>query len=147
MDGLDRAIVNRLQEGFPLCEEPYRAVAGELGLSEEELLRRLGRLLEAGVLTRFGPLYRADRMGGALTLAAMKVPEGEIERVAAILAAMPEVAHNYLREHVFNMWFVLAAEREEAIVQAIARIEAQTGCGVLNLPREREYFVELKLAA
>jgi len=147
MDALDRAIVNRLQEGFPVCDSPYLAVARELGIGEEELLARIARMLARGVLTRFGPLYRADRIGGAFTLAAMSVREDDIERVAAILNAMPEVGHNYLREHAFNIWFVLATERPEGIAQAISRIERETGYAVLNLPKEREYFVGLRLAA
>ena len=147
MDAVDRAIVNRLQGGFPICDSPYLAVARELGVREDQLLTRLARLLGTGVLTRFGPLYRADRMGGAFTLAAMSVPQRDIKRVAGILNAMPEVGHNYLREHEFNMWFVLATERPAEIAQAITRIERDTGYGVINLPRLREYFVDLRLAA
>jgi DNA-binding Lrp family transcriptional regulator len=55
MDALDRAIVNRLQDGFPVCERPYEVVAGQLGCDEDELLARLDRLLSDRVLTRFGP--------------------------------------------------------------------------------------------
>ena len=147
MDALDRAIVNRLQEGFPVCDSPYLVVAREFGVSEGELLIRVARMLGTGVLTRFGPLYRADRMGGAFTLAAISVPQGDIERVAGIVNAMPEVGHNYLREHAFNMWFVLATEHADDMDEVIARIELRTGYAVLNLPKEREYFVGLRLAA
>jgi hypothetical protein len=65
--------------------------------------------------------------------------------VAATVNALPEVAHNYQREHEYNMWFVLATERPEGIARAIDRIERETGLPVLNFPKLREYFVELQL--
>jgi hypothetical protein len=55
------------------------------------------------------------------------------------------VAHNYEREHEYNMWFVLATETPDGIARAVAKIERETGLRVLNLPKLREYFVELKL--
>jgi len=146
MDELDSAIVNRLQGGFPLAERPFAVVAAELGLAEEDLIARVRKLLEKGVLTRFGPMYQVERMGGAFSLAAMRVPPGDFDHVAEIVNALPEVAHNYEREHAYNMWFVLATEKPEGIARAIARIERETGLAVLNLPKLREYFVELKLS-
>lgn len=147
MDQLDRAIVNRLQQGFPICESPYRQVAEQLGINEAELLDRLQKLLADGVLSRFGPMYHAEQMGGALTLAALKVPEERFDEVAAIVNAFPEVAHNYARSHVLNMWFVLATEIPEQVQAAIAAIEQQTGLTVYNMPKIREYYVGLQLEA
>ena len=146
MDEFDRAIVNCLQGGFPLVERPFAAVAAELGLSEGSLIGRVRQLLEERVLSRFGPMYQVERMGGAFSLAAMRVPPGDFDRVAATVNALPEVAHNYEREHEYNMWFVLATEKPEGIARAIARIERETGLPVLNLPKLREYFVEFRLA-
>lgn len=145
MDEIDSAIVNSLQGGFPLAERPFSVVAAELGLAEEDLIARVRKLLEARVLTRFGPMYQVERMGGAFSLAAMRVPPADFDRVAEIVNALPEVAHNYEREHAYNMWFVLATEKPEGIGRAIARIERETGLPVLNLPKLREYFVEFRL--
>jgi len=145
MDKIDSDIVNCLQGGFPLAERPFAVVAAELGLAEEDLIARVRKLLEARVLTRFGPLYQVERMGGAFSLAAMRVPPEDFDRVAEIVNALPEVAHNYEREHAYNMWFVLATEQPEGIARAIARIERETGLPVLNFPKLREYFVELNL--
>jgi siroheme decarboxylase len=144
---LDRRIINALQGDFPLVEEPYAAVAASLGLAEETLLARLSALLEERVLTRFGPLFQIERMGGRFLLAALAVPEERFEAVAEQVNALPEVAHNYRREHALNMWFVLATETPEGIAEAIARIEAATGLPVFAFPKEREFFVELKLSA
>lgn len=147
MDELDRAIVNRLQGGFPLGTRPFAAAAAALGTDEATLITRIAALLENGTLTRFGPLFDAERMGGAFTLCALRVPEEDFERVAARVNAHPEVAHNYARDHAFNMWFVLATAAPADIARLIAAIEAETGLTVYDFPREAEYFIDLRLAA
>ena len=147
LDSVDRTIINSLQGGFPICDEPFLLVAGRLGLSESELIARIERMLRDRTLSRFGPMFHAERMGGAFVLAAMAVPETDYERVAEQVNALPEVAHNYQREHPLNMWFVLATETPAGIDRAIARIERDTGLTVLAFPKEREYFVEMRLVA
>jgi DNA-binding Lrp family transcriptional regulator len=146
MDNLDRAIVNELQGGFPLCDRPYAVVATRLGTSEGELMQRLDAMLADGTLTRFGPMYHAERLGGGLTLAAMQVPAADFERVAALVNAHPEVAHNYERDHAFNMWFVLATETPERIDAVIRAIEQETGYPVCNMPKQEEFYVGLRFA-
>lgn len=147
LDAIDKAIVNRLQQGLPICRSPYRQVADELGIAESELLTRLQAMLADGVLSRFGPMYHAEQMGGALTLAALNVPEMRFEEVTEIVNAFPEVAHNYARNHVLNMWFVLATEKPEQVAAVIADIEQQTGLTVYNMPKIDEYYVGLQLEA
>ncbi|MDR5866858.1 Lrp/AsnC family transcriptional regulator [Halomonas koreensis] len=145
LDAVDRRLINRLQAGLPLVPRPYAAVAEELGLGEGELIYRLERLSEDGVLTRFGPMYHAERLGGGLTLAALAVPEADFERVVETVNAFPEVAHNYRREHELNMWFVLATETPARLEAALAEIEEATGLQVFNLPKEEEFHVRLHL--
>lgn len=147
MDELDRAVINALQGGFPICEEPYRVVAEQLGIAEAELIARLGRLLAEKTLTRFGPMFQVERMGGSFVLAALAVPEADYARVAEAVNALPQVAHNYRREHALNMWFVLATETPEGIAAAIERIERASGLTVFAFPKLKEYFVEMKLHA
>ena len=147
LDPVDRAIVNALQGEFPICERPFAAAAEALGIGEEDLIARIDRMLADGTLTRFGPLFDAARMGGAFTLAAMSVPAADYDRVAAVVNAFPEVANNYAREHALNMWFVVAIATPEGIDDAIRRIEAATALPVLAFPKEREYFVDLRLEA
>lgn len=147
MDQTDRDIINSLHGGLAICERPYLEAAQRLGLSEDELLARLARMLEEGVLTRVGPLYQIERMGGAFTLAALHAPAERYEQVAQQVNALAQVAHNYARDHELNMWFVLATETPGEIDAVIAQIEHETGCDVFNFPKSREYFVELKLKA
>ncbi len=144
MDAVDRVIINNLQDGFPVSERPFADTAAALGVAEDELIARVGRLLRDGVLTRFGPLYHAERLGGGLTLAAMQIPATDFDRVADIVNGFAEVAHNYARDHAFNMWFVLATEEPERIAEVIAEIEHRTGYKVYNMPKIDEYFVGLR---
>nr|MBF0684084.1 AsnC family transcriptional regulator [Pseudomonas sp.] len=143
MDDLDRRLINRLQYGLPLVNRPWQALADELKSDSQTLRDRVQALLDDGTLTRFGPMFDIDRLGGAFTLAALSVPEERFEAVAQQLEAMPEVAHNYRREHAWNMWFVLGCTTPDGIAETIARIEAQTGLPVLNLPKEETYHVGL----
>jgi DNA-binding Lrp family transcriptional regulator len=147
MDKIDKQIINALQDGFPICDAPYRQVAERLGLTERELIDRLQVLLANGALTRFGPLYNAEQMGGALTLAAVKAPVERYDEITGVINAFPEVAHNYARSHELNMWFVIATETPERIQQTINAIEQATGLTVYNMPKIKEYFVNLKLEA
>ena len=147
MNDIDRLIINHLQAGFPICDAPYQQLAAELGLTEELLIQRLQALLDNGTLSRFGPLYHAELMGGALTLAAVKVTVERFDEVTELINAHTEVAHNYARNHSLNMWFVVATETPEQIEQTLATIEQQTGLTVYNMPKIKEYFVGLKLEA
>lgn len=144
LDDLDRRIINRLQDGFPVSSQPYAEVAAELGTDAATLMARIDALLAQGVLSRFGPMYHAERLGGGLTLAAMRIAPADFERVAEQVNAFPEVAHNYARDHELNMWFVLATETPERIAEVIRDIEAVTGYPVYNMPKREEFFVGLK---
>ncbi len=144
-DDTDRRLINAIQGEFPLSERPFAEVGVLLGLAEDEVIARLQSLLDDRVLTRFGPMYQIERMGGAFCLAAIAVPEAQWASAVEAVSAFPEVAHNYRREHALNMWFVVAAESPAAADAALARIQAQTGIEVLAFPKEREFFVELRL--
>ena len=146
-DEVDRRLINAIQGEFPLSERPFAEVGAVLGLSEDEVIARLQSLLDDRVLTRFGPMYQIERMGGAFCLAAVAVPEVQWADAVEAVNAFPEVAHNYRREHALNMWFVLATETPEGIADCARRIEAATGLVVHLFPKEREYFVEMRLEA
>ena len=146
MDSIDAAIVNHLQDGLPVCARPFDAVAATLAISVDELLSRLQRLLDNRVLTRFGPMFNAESMGGTLSLCAMQVPADRYEEIAGQVNAFPEVAHNYEREHLLNMWFVIATERPQQAGIVISQIEQATGCRVYDMPKQQEFYIGLKLA-
>jgi len=138
---LQRDFLNRFQGDFPLAGRPFARSAERLGTDEASLISLVRGLLEDRYLTRFGPLFDAERLGGRFTLAALAVPAADFERVAAVLNAMPEVAHNYRREHSLNMWFVLAAASERGLAEAIMRIQSATGLPVYDFPKLREFHL------
>jgi len=147
LDKTDRRILNRLQEGFPVSRHPFAEVAQELGLTESDLLSRLTRMKQDRAITRFGPFYDAAAMGGAFCLCAMQVPDADFDKVAELVNAHPEVAHNYERDHKLNMWFVLATETQAEIGEVAELIEAETGLKVLLFPKEHEFFIGFRVAA
>jgi DNA-binding Lrp family transcriptional regulator len=147
LDATDRKIINGLQGGFPVCERPFAVAAEGLGLTESDLRERIARLKGAGALSRFGPMYNAEAMGGAFCLCAMAVPLERFDTVVERINAHVEVAHNYERAHVLNVWFVLGSDRSARIEEVIAEIENETGLEVHAFPKEHEFFIGLKVRA
>lgn len=143
----EKRLINAYQGGFPLVAEPFAQLAEELGVNSEQVQQSIKDLLERGVLTRFGPLYNIEKAEGAFSLCALKVPPERFEVVTQQVNAYAEVAHNYQRAHEWNMWFVLATASQQALEACFARIVAETGCPGLNLPKQTEFFVGLRLEA
>jgi DNA-binding Lrp family transcriptional regulator len=147
LDATDRAILNALQDGFPISKHPFAEAGAALGLSEDTLIERITNLRNIGAITRFGPFFDAAAMGGDFCLCAMAVPEADFESTVTLVNAHPEVAHNYERAHRLNMWFVLACETKERIGKVADKIEAETGLTVLRFPKLREFFVGFRVKA
>ncbi|MFZ0100559.1 MAG: AsnC family transcriptional regulator [Gemmobacter sp.] len=147
LDNTDRRVLNALQDSVPISHSPFAAVAGTLGLAEDELITRIARLREIGAITRFGPFIDAAAMGGAFCLCAIAVPESRFDEVMTLVNAHPEVAHNYERQHHLNMWFVLACEKPEGIARVVKRIEAETGLHVHLFPKLKEFFIGFRVIA
>ncbi|MGJ4952148.1 Lrp/AsnC family transcriptional regulator [Bradyrhizobium sp. HKCCYLS20291] len=145
VDPTGRVIVNGLQGGFPLTSRPFRDAGAVLGLTEDELIDGVGQLIAAGQLSRFGPLWNAEELGGAVCLAAIAVPPDRFDAVAEQVNAHPEVAHNYQRDHALNMWFVVSSEDPARIEMVVAEIERETGLKVHPMPKRREFFVGFRV--
>ncbi|MBF6600242.1 MAG: AsnC family transcriptional regulator [Dehalococcoidia bacterium] len=144
IDDTDRLLLNNLQGGFPVAHRPFKDVADRLGLREDDVIARLQRLVDTGALSRFGTILNAPQLGGERTLAAMRVPAGRYDDVAAYVNGLDAVSHNYERTHDFNMWFVISSEDEAEIARTIASIERETGLEVIDLPTLEEYFVDIR---
>ncbi|MBS0338585.1 MAG: AsnC family transcriptional regulator [Proteobacteria bacterium] len=142
MDTLDQRLLNDFQRDFPLVDRPFAAIGRRAGASEEDVLARYARMVEAGTVSRIGVVF-APHAVGASTLAAMAVPPDRIEEVAQIVNAQPETNHNYEREHRLNLWFVLTAPTQLALDASIARIERAAGLPVLALPLLEEFHIDL----
>ena len=145
IDPTEKAIINGLQGGFPLTPRPFHDAGAELGLSEGELIQGVRDLVGAGQLSRFGPLWNAEMLGGDVCLAAIAVPQQRFDEVAEQVNAHPEIAHNYERTHALNMWFVVSAEDPRRIAEVMAEIEAETGLPVHAMPKVQEFFVGFRV--
>lgn len=144
MHQIDKELINRLQDGIDVVDRPFQSLAWDLNVTEDEIISRVERMLEDGRLSRFGPMFHAEHMGGGLTLAAMAIPEAEFNAVTEKVNSFEEVAHNYERNHELNMWFVLATETPEGVADTIKKIELCTGYPVYNMPKKEEFYVGLR---
>jgi len=142
LSDLERHLLNDYQHGFPLSPTPYADIAHELGVSEAEVLATLTRLQQQGAVSRVGAVLRPNTVGVS-TLAAMAVPNAELETVAALVSAYPEVNHNYEREHSLNLWFVVTAPDSVRLQQVLDDIAARSGYEVLPFPLIEDYHIDL----
>ncbi|WP_446810020.1 Lrp/AsnC family transcriptional regulator [Methylomonas sp. 2BW1-5-20] len=139
---LHKRLLNDYQQDFPLSPTPYRDIADQLGVSEDEVLNAFQTLSEQQMISRIGPVIAPNSIGNS-ALVAMAVPEIDLARVAELVSAYPEVNHNYERENRFNLWFVLIADSEPHLKAVIADIETQTGYPAMLLPMLADYFINL----
>jgi len=139
---LQKQLLNDFQKNFPLSPTPFADVAARLQVTEEAVLEALAELSQAEMISRIGAVMRPHRLGVS-TLAAMAVPEELIETVANVVSSLPEINHNYEREHEFNLWFVITATTEAHLQAVIREIENHTGLGVMSLPMLENYHVDL----
>lgn len=145
-DRIDTALLNRIQGDFPVSAEPYVDIGRELGISAEEALSRVRKLVEAGVIRKVGPFFDAKKMGYASTLCSVQVPVERLEEVAAIINSYPEVTHNYLRAGEPNVWFTIIAWSKEEIERIIGEIAERGGAGPINnLPAKKMFKVKVDL--
>ncbi len=144
LDSVDRKILQAVQSDFPLVPRPYLHIAETAGISEKEVIERIRRMQEKGIIRRLGGLFDSRKLGYTGTLCAMRVPPEDIERVAGIINEYPGVTHNYLRNHRYNVWFTLLAESEAKMNSLLDEIQKRTGItDILNLPAVNVFKVRV----
>jgi DNA-binding Lrp family transcriptional regulator len=139
---LQARLTNEFQRDLCLVARPFVAIAEALGTDEQTVIDELAALQRSGAVSRVGAVIRPHTIGTS-TLAAMAVPEGCMEAVAALVSAQPEVNHNYKREHRFNLWFVVTASDNAHLEDVLGRIEILSGLAVMDLPMLNDYFIDL----
>lgn len=139
---LELRLLNEFQRDFPLCPAPFSELAARLGVAERVVIRQLESLRQAGKISRVGAVFAPKRIG-ASTLAAMAVPPAQLASVAAAVNRFPEVNHNYEREHVYNLWFVVTAGSEARLHATLGAIESAAGHPLLVLPLQEEFHIDL----
>lgn len=143
LDDIDRALLNRIQSNFPIESEPFRVIGQDVGISEDEVLRRLIRLKQKGIIRRIGGNFVPDKLGFVSTLCAARVPEEKIELFTRTVNRYPGVTHNYLRENRFNVWFTFIAPSMDEIESCLSRIAQETGVpDIINLPATKVFKIK-----
>ncbi len=139
---LELRLLNDWQRGFPLLERPFAVLADHLHCAEAEVIATLKNMQTRGTVSRVGAVFRPHILG-ASTLAAVACPGDRLEAVAAMIDSYPEVNHNYQREHVYNLWFVLTAPTRQRIDAVLDEIRRHSGLPLLDLPMLTDYHIDL----
>lgn len=139
---LQKKLLNDFQRNFPISATPFADVAEKLNVSESEVLQAFQELNDQNFISRIGAIIPPNQIGIS-TLAAISVPENELENVAAKVSDFSEVNHNYERENAVNLWFVVIAKDAAHLNDVIENIEQKTGFNVLRFPLEKEFFIDL----
>jgi len=146
MDAYDKEILDIIQSSFPIAPRPYAVVGGQVGLTESEVLARVRRLKQEGVIRRMGANFGSRQLGWRSTLCGAEVPRDRLDAFVAEVNKHPGVTHNYLRDHQFNVWFALIAPSTEAIEAVLADITASTGVEIMNLPASKLFKITVDFA-
>ena len=132
-DGIELKLIIAVQDGLPLVEEPYRAVAEAIGAKEQDVIALLQRMMDEGKIRRIGAVPNHWALGiTANGLAVWDVPDERVVEVGKRLGQQPEVSHCYCRERQLPAWryniFAMTHGRSrEEVLAAIARIGQDLG--------------------
>ncbi len=144
LDNLDRELLKIIQADFPLVPEPYRAIGETLDITEEEVIARIKKMVDSGLIRRLGGIFDSRRLGYRGALCAVKTDNESVSQVAAMVNSFPGVTHNYLREHRYNMWFTVLAESEEKLAEVIAEIRQHPLIQeIIVLPAEKMFKIKV----
>lgn len=142
LDDIDKSLLNRIQSDFPIDSRPYLKIAEELDLTENEVIERVRRLKQNGIIRRIGGNFSPERLGFVSTLCAGRVPEENLEHFTSTVNSYAGVTHNYLRDNSFNVWFTFIAPSTKDIAKSLEEISEKTGIhDILNLPATRVYKI------
>jgi DNA-binding Lrp family transcriptional regulator len=138
----DRLILNEIQRNFPITHRPFLALARKLKLREKEIVERVQKLKDVGIIRRIGASFNARAVGFTSTLCAARVPREKIEDFVSVVNTYPGVTHNYEREGDYNIWFTLIAPSRKKINQILAEISRKTGVKeILDLPALKTFKI------
>ncbi len=144
MDDMDKKILNEIQSDFPITSNPFYELGRRLNLSELDVIERIKRLKDKGIIRRIGANFQSSRLNFVSTLCAAKVPDEKIEHFVEIVNHHPGVTHNYLRNHTYNMWFTFIAQDMAYIDNTLIQISEETGVTeILNLPAVKTFKIKV----
>jgi siroheme decarboxylase len=144
---IEQRLLDIVQTDFPLTARPYQAIGQRLGLSEQAVLTALAALKRRRVIRQISAIFLGDALGFQTALISFRIPEPQVEQAAAIINAHPGVSHNYLRAHVWNLWFTLSVPQELAMQAHIRALAELTGSAhALYLPARKTFKRQVQFA-
>ena len=126
-NNIDDKLLGLLQTGFPLTAEPYSDLGSKLGVTCEEVIRRITTLKANGIVRQISPVLDARKLGYQSTLIAMKVSEEKTSLAEKTLIGNPGVSHAYERDHEFNIWFTLSMPLSANIETEMRKLSSGIG--------------------
>jgi len=146
MDHTDHAILDILQNAMPLTLQPFKDIADQLALKEDEVIERIDAMKKSGLIRRIGGIIDSHQLGYYSTLCAIDVPEKRIDEVAAMINQIPGVTHNYLRDHSYNIWFTLTSSSKAESDRQLKELERCCGLKILSMPTTKVYKIKVSFA-
>ncbi len=144
MDETDKKILNIIQTDFPVHAEPFNVLAKIIGIDEDEVLKRVKKLKETGIIRRMGAVFDTRKLGFASTLCAARVSKEKLKEFVEIVNSYPGVTHNYRRNHEYNVWFTFMASTEEEIKESLTEISEKSGVSdILNMPAKQNFKIDV----
>ncbi|NPA39453.1 MAG: Lrp/AsnC family transcriptional regulator [Thermodesulfobacteria bacterium] len=137
----EKELLQVLQEGLPLESRPFKKIAQQLGISEEEVISTLKELKNKGVIRYIGASVDTRRLGYFTCLCAVSLPEEKVH-VAYEIAELPEVTHAYLRKHKFNFWFTTVTKDKNALFELVKSLENKFGVKIFLFPSVKKFKVK-----
>jgi len=145
VDAVDRTILNILQRDFPLDAQPFKVLSERVEIDEDDLLERVKRLKETGIIRRIGAVFDTAGLGFSSTLCAAKVAVCQLEKFVEVVNSYRGVTHNYLRDHEYNVWFTFIGATGEKIEESLSDISKKTGItDILSMPVKRRFKVDAR---
>ncbi|HEY6693760.1 MAG TPA: AsnC family transcriptional regulator [Solirubrobacteraceae bacterium] len=148
LDEADKRLLNLMQGSFALAARPFAHVARLAGLTEDEVMARVQRLLDKRIIREITPIFDTRALGYQSMLVAAKVDAEHPHRAAQIINSHPGVTHNYLRNHDFNLWFTIAVEpgSKLGLDGTLDVLAAETGAqSIRQLPTLKLFKIRMDL--
>lgn len=143
MDDIDKKILNLLQKDFPIAEQPFLIIAGQCGVSEDEVIGRIQKMKDKGIIRRIGAVFNGAKLGRVSTLCAARVPEDKIDVFIRTINADKGVTHNYRRDNEYNIWFTISAENAQKLEKFLADVKKKTGVAdILDMRAVRTFKID-----
>jgi DNA-binding Lrp family transcriptional regulator len=132
-DETDQAILRTTQDGIPFVKDPFEGIAKEAGISQDEVIARLKKLIKCSVIKRLGISINQRKVGiEANAVVAWKVPQEQVESVGNMLSSYKEITHCYERvtmpgkwEH--NLFTVIHGYTRESVEEIAERLSEVVG--------------------